>query len=615
MAGVGISLNIKGLEIDLDALEKYHQTKIETQDEFCDELQSVLDRHIASLVWDEEYSGDNMVLGINKKTHRPYIESEDNLEGCDIYNIADYLPAFSIDYEDHYWEFVDVAPLKALAEKYIKVEKFNDTRHEQISALQKITSNEFRRFFHEVFNEYLEDVNNSARAITKPVPVFQIAKKKGKRFFGVDSYTLKPVIGILESMDSCDVYDIDEICKCFEKDDRGYYVTTGTYNDKFVLKDKSVLNALVSRYFSNKESENPYLVLKQTTLDYVLDSDEEFVRVYVPKYDLWSYRTLVGKYYDYVRYPNTFGFIPKALYDYIEEFKQLDKDIRKKMDSADRSLETARKRKAEKKFEQAINIYLRVLELDLGYDVYHDLMVCYKRLKDEDNWAGIVREAYAKYPDNIEYQKAYLGLTGQKETPVLKESSYEQVASRIYGDEYQKEIRKLREYTFSIDDHPFYDLFFTELSERKRRAEDKKYQAYLAGIREIQGYFSNEIREGSRLEGLGKLESAIELYERLVAEKCYRTTPYERLTIIYTKIKREDDLRRILNSGISFFETLEKQQYEYVTSLAEKYNAQQAMKEILKDKGVIKYWFGNIVLYQQYPIVDKLKKRLEKLNK
>ena len=122
MAGVGISLNIKGLEIDLDALEKYHRTKIETQDEFCDELQSVLDRHIASLVWNEEYSGDNMVLGINKKTHRPYIESEDNLEGCDIYNIADYLPAFSIDYEDHYWEFVDVAPLKALAEKYIKVE-------------------------------------------------------------------------------------------------------------------------------------------------------------------------------------------------------------------------------------------------------------------------------------------------------------------------------------------------------------------------------------------------------------------------------------------------------------------------------------------------------------
>lgn len=78
----------------------------------------------------------------------------------------------------------------------------------------------------------------------------------------------------------------------------------------------------------------------------------------------------------------------------------------------------------------------------------------------------------------------------------------------------------------------------------------KKYQAYLAGIREIQGYFSNEIREGSRLEGLGKLESAIELYERLVAEKCYRTTSYERLAIIYTKMKREDDLRRILNSGI-----------------------------------------------------------------
>ena len=39
------------------------------------------------------------------------------------------------------------------------------------------------------------------------------------------------------------------------------------------------------------------------------------------------------------------------------------------------------------------------------------------------------------------------------------------------------------------------------------------------------------------------------------------------------------------------------------------------MKEILKDKGVIKYWFGDIVLYQQYLIVDKLKKRLEKLNK
>ena len=142
---------------------------------------------------------------------------------------------------------------------------------------------------------------------------------------------------------------------------------------------------------------------------------------------------------------------------------------------------------------------------------------------------------------------------------------------------------------------------------------DRDQTTYLRKVRDIQYYFFVKLKEADQYEALGDLNNAVTIYESLVADKCYREKPYERLAIIYSKLKCEDDLRRILTIAINHFTDLQRRQYEYVSALAQKYEAVDALNELIADKGVVKYWFGDIVLYKEYSIIDKFKKRLSNL--
>jgi hypothetical protein len=50
-----------------------------------------------------------------------------------------------------------------------------------------------------------------------------------------------------------------------------------------------------------------------------------------------------------------------------------------------------------------------------------------------------------------------------------------------------------------------------------------------------------------------------------------------------------------------------------VYSLAEKYEAMKELEQQLKEKEEIRYWGGDIVLYQKYKKVESWEKRLSKL--
>ncbi|MCL2459824.1 MAG: hypothetical protein FWF19_00475, partial [Euryarchaeota archaeon] len=51
---------------------------------------------------------------------------------------------------------------------------------------------------------------------------------------------------------------------------------------------------------------------------------------------------------------------------------------------------------------------------------------------------------------------------------------------------------------------------------------------------------------GRELEKVGEFEKAIELYEQNVARRDEGSHPYERLAVIYSKMKKYDDVKRIL---------------------------------------------------------------------
>jgi len=63
--------------------------------------------------------------------------------------------------------------------------------------------------------------------------------------------------------------------------------------------------------------------------------------------------------------------------------------------------------------------------------------------------------------------------------------------------------------------------------------------------------------EGQKYEKIGKIDEAIKLYEMNVNEMCEGNFPYDRLSIIYHKMKRYDDEKRILNKAISVFEKID----------------------------------------------------------
>lgn len=475
--------------------------------------------------------------------------------------------------------------------------------------MAKVDKNQFRRIFYELIYEYLYECNLIYFGNSRPVPINQIAKRKGKRYLGIDIETLKPCIGVIESMDGCDVYDLDLLQRAFRTDERGLFVAMPHTFSKFYLDEKSVLNDLVARYYSSTYKDNPLLNLIRPASECILCSSSEKDRVKVSRDTAYIYATVAGKYYHQ-------GLIsmPLNLCEIVFEIEQFIKGLDQRIMRYQDRLEVASKYKREKKYDKAIEIYKKVDSLDLGFDVYHDLLVCYRKLKDTENERAIAVLAHEKFPDNVEYHKAYLKVSGEMPAPEIIECNHSFNIQDPKGDQYEREILKLKEFTFSKDDHPFYELFFSdELSERKRRSEDKKYQEYLKNIRMIQYDFYSRLKEAEQCEALGDMTNAVAIYESLIADKCYREKPYERLAIIYGKMKLDNDLRRIVNFTIEHFSDLQKRQYEYVCKLAEKYDALNILNEMISSKGVVKYWFGDIVLYKEYSIIENFKKRLAKL--
>ena len=99
-------------------------------------------------------------------------------------------------------------------------------------------------------------------------------------------------------------------------------------------------------------------------------------------------------------------------------------------------------------------------------------------------------------------------------------------------------------------------------------------------------------------EALECYDKAVAIYERLIAEGIYTPTAYNRLIVLYSKSKRNNDLIRILQTGINFFETRKSSQAEYLRSLAKKYNAVEFFNQRLEGGGklLIIVVFSNCII-------------------
>lgn len=66
---------------------------------------------------------------------------------------------------------------------------------------------------------------------------------------------------------------------------------------------------------------------------------------------------------------------------------------------------------------------------------------------------------------------------------------------------------------------------------------------------------ASDVKHAGQLEKEGQLEKAAELYEEFIKSKPLDEHPYNRLMIIYRKLKQPKDELRVIKAGIAVFES------------------------------------------------------------
>lgn len=267
--------------------------------------------------------------------------------------------------------------------------------------------------------------------------------------------------------------------------------------------------------------------------------------------------------------------------------------------------EKAKEHKRNKKYKNAITALEKSIAIihNVGTSAYPEihscLIDCYAKIKDTENQVRVIKLAIELYNDS-KYTKMLNRINGTEKSCLLNKDSYQVIAEYNYGEAYDKHVKEC------LPEFDFFNKFIPCQYDFERKD-------MLPVIRKIDAHFQGLLIDGKWYENNDCYDKAVETYERLIAEGTYTPTAYERLIVLYSKANRKKDLIRILQNGISFFENRKAMQAEYVRALAKKYNAENYCEMCIKTGTKIRYYCGYIILYQDYPFVDKWKKRLAKL--
>ncbi len=132
-------------------------------------------------------------------------------------------------------------------------------------------------------------------------------------------------------------------------------------------------------------------------------------------------------------------------------------------------------------------------------------------------------------------------------------------------------------------------------------------------LREFRESFKSILSEAQIAENQNNYKNAIEINLKLIAENYDGKEPFERLIIIYNKLKWKDQTIEIIEKAIGYFEMLKESQKNKVILIAKKYGMENKALEYINANKKIQYYGGVFDLYNPYPIIDKWKEKLEKI--
>ena len=317
----------------------------------------------------------------------------------------------------------------------------------------------------------------------------------------------------------------------------------------------------------------------------------------------------------------------------LEDMIKKDKEELKKLQSENKSWEKdfetiirfrniASKLEEKGKFNDAIEEYSKSVifgetsqRLNLNnyaYDIER-LIVLYGKTKQIDTLINFLEQIIAKHPNYRDTKKWAVRLSSLTKNKNEKadispgDITQQHPSTPTLGEQLQNLKDSFPKFNF------YYDLpegmnTLEYLSLRQPHSPEKSSQ--LAKCKEA---FEIILSKAKIAENENNFKTAIEAYEKLIAEEYESAIPYERLIIIYKKLRWKEHETETIKKGIAFFSRLKENQKIKVLILAKEFNMEEKANEYIQEGKKIFYYGGAFELYNPYPIVDKWKSKLAKL--
>lgn len=280
----------------------------------------------------------------------------------------------------------------------------------------------------------------------------------------------------------------------------------------------------------------------------------------------------------------------------------------------------------EKNFEKSLEYHLKAYEfghnsLMLTINNYANnidrAIINYSKLKKTEELKKFLQKVIELYPNNRSTQNWIVrlsklnnkGHTSVMETVSIKPKANELVTiDKTLGEKINALKNQFPEFDFyskKPDDMGTLEYL---------RLYDIVPKSLLGDYIKVRRKIEIILNQAKVYENSKDYNSAIYIYTELINQNIEDRTPYNRLMVIYRKLKDKKEEIKIIENGIYFFESLKKQKLEHVMMLAEKYNKIDFAQSYIDSGKRIQYYGGVFDLYNPFTFIDEWKKRLIKLN-
>lgn len=310
--------------------------------------------------------------------------------------------------------------------------------------------------------------------------------------------------------------------------------------------------------------------------------------------------------------------------DDLESLKQYNKEWEKEFNQIVSLREKATRLDKELKYNEAIEVYLESIDFGeksskINISNYaHDIervIVLYGKSKQLEKQVEFLKKIINTYPSLQNTDKWKIRLSK------LSQDNFTKTDSKLT----QKEIvelkpsnptigKKLQDFKDSLPEFNFYyDMpngmqTFEYLTIHKPVPFEKSKK-----LREFKLKFESILTKAQIAENQEDLKTAIKYYLLLIAEEYEGKEPFERLLIIYRKLKWKDKEIETLRLAVNYFEEIKSRQKYNTIILSRKYGMEHKALEYINSNKKIQYYGGAFDLYNPFPIIDKWKEKLEKL--